>query len=88
MYFRGIKNIDATIEWALQNGLKTATEFVLTGGSAGGLSTFLHADRVAARVEAEAPNCKKIRAAPVGGSDAEVSWSCNSSRSRSIRRFV
>ena len=44
-----------------------ATEFVLTGGSAGGLSTFLHADRVAARLEAEVPTCKKIRAAPVVG---------------------
>ncbi len=67
LYFRGIKNIDATVDWAMEHGLKTATEFVLTGGSAGGLSTFLHADRVAARVEAEAPGCKKIRAAPVVG---------------------
>ena len=65
--FRGIKNIDGVIDWAMQHGLKTATEFVLTGGSAGGLSTFLHADRVAARVQAEAPKCKKIRAAPVVG---------------------
>ena len=30
--FRGIKNFDATIEWALRQGLKDATEFVLTGG--------------------------------------------------------
>ena len=65
--FRGIKNIDATVAWALKNGLKDATEFVLTGGSAGGLSTFLHADRVGAKVEAAAPACKKIRAAPVVG---------------------
>lgn len=50
---------------AMKNGLTKATEFVLTGGSAGGLSTFLHADRVAARLEAEAPDCKLIRAAPV-----------------------
>ena len=67
LYFRGIKNIDGVIDWAMDHGLKTATEFVLTGGSAGGLSTFLHADRVAARVEAEAPKCAKIRAAPVVG---------------------
>tara|TARA_B110000208_G_scaffold38207_1_gene50524 strand:+ start:1871 stop:3277 length:1407 start_codon:yes stop_codon:yes gene_type:complete len=46
---------------------KDATEFVLTGGSAGGLSTFLHADRVAARLKKEAPKCAKIRAAPVVG---------------------
>lgn len=35
--------------------------------SAGGLSTFLHADRVADRLKSEAPNCKQIRAAPVVG---------------------
>ena len=33
--FRGIKNFDATIEWALKHGLDKATEFALTGGSAG-----------------------------------------------------
>jgi len=65
--FRGIKNFDATLDWAFEHGLDKATEFVLTGGSAGGLSTFLHADRAAARVAAAAPNCKKIRAAPVVG---------------------
>ena len=42
-------------------------QFVLTGGSAGGLSTFLHSDRVAARVRAGAPGIKKIRSAPVVG---------------------
>ena len=65
--FRGIKNFDATVAWALEHGLTEATEFVLAGGSAGGLSTFLHADRVAAVLRAKAPNCKKIRAAPVVG---------------------
>jgi len=65
--FRGIKNLDATLDWAVAHGLDKATEFVLTGGSAGGLSTFLHADRVAARVKQESPNMKKIRAAPVVG---------------------
>merc|ERR1712032_420780 len=64
LYFRGIKNFDATMDWAFAHGLDKATEFVLTGGSAGGLSTFLHADRIAARLAKEAPNCKHIRAAP------------------------
>lgn len=36
LYFRGIKNFDATIKWALENGLDKDTDFVLTGGSAGG----------------------------------------------------
>jgi len=65
--FRGIKNLDGVIDFAMKHGMTNATEFVLTGGSAGGLSTFLHADRVASRLKAEAPNIKKIRAAPVVG---------------------
>jgi len=67
LYFRGIKNLDASLDFAFAHGLNNATEFVLTGSSAGGLSTFLHADRVAARVQAEAPNCERITAAPVVG---------------------
>lgn len=67
MYFRGIKNFDATMDWAFAHGLDKASEFVLTGGSAGGLSTFLHADRIAARLAKEAPSCKHVRAAPVVG---------------------
>ena len=65
--FRGIKNLDGVLDFAFSNGMKEATEFVITGGSAGGLSTFLHADRAAARLKAEAPQCKEIRAAPVVG---------------------
>eukprot|EP00041_Stephanoeca_diplocostata_P011991 m.198822 g.198822 ORF g.198822 m.198822 type:complete len:445 (+) comp18762_c0_seq1:94-1428(+) len=67
MYFRGIKNLDGAIDFAMAHGMTHATEFVITGGSAGGLSTFLHADRVAARLHVEAPSCKKIRALPVVG---------------------
>ena len=67
--FRGIKNLDAALDWAFaRSGLGDATDFVLTGGSAGGLSTFLHADRVAARVATGAPKAAgKIRAAPFTG---------------------
>merc|ERR1719450_1528597 len=65
--FRGIKNFDATMDWAFAHGLNKATEFVLTGGSAGGLSTFLHADRIAERLAREAPACSLVRAAPVVG---------------------
>ena len=60
---RGIKNLDGVIQFALKNGMDKATEFVLTGGSAGGLSTFLHADRFAAALPAGA----KAHAAPVVG---------------------
>jgi len=67
LYFRGIKNLDGTFDWAFRHGLDKATEFVLTGHSAGGLSTFLHVDRVADRLAKEAPDCKHVRAAPTGG---------------------
>lgn len=65
--FRGIKNFDGVVDFAMKHGMTNATEFVLTGGSAGGLSSFLHADRVATRLKAEAPKVQKIRAAPVVG---------------------
>ena len=40
---------------------------VVTGGSAGGLSTFLHVDHIAQRLKAGAPGCKLVTAAPVVG---------------------
>jgi hypothetical protein len=64
--FRGIKNLDAAVEWALRHGLSQASQFVLAGGSAGGLATFLHADRVIARVREAVPRVHAW-AAPVGG---------------------
>eukprot|EP01044_Picomonas_judraskeda_P011569 COSAG03_NODE_1587_length_3829_cov_3.242294_5_plen_218_part_00 len=48
--FRGIKNLDATFDWAFQHGLANATDVYIGGASAGGLSTFLHADRLADRI--------------------------------------
>ena len=51
----------------MKQGMTMATEFVITGGSAGGLPTVTHADRVAARLKKEAPKCEKIRAAPTVG---------------------
>ena len=67
LHFRGIKNLDATVQWALSHGLKDATELVVTGGSAGGLSTFLHADRVRDYVRERAPALRRFKAAPVSG---------------------
>jgi hypothetical protein len=63
LWFRGIKNIDRAVEFLLGKGLDQATELVVTGTSAGGLSTFLHTDRIASRV----PPTAKVRAAPVIG---------------------
>lgn len=68
VHYRGLRNLDATLDYAFQHlGLDKATELVVTGGSAGGLSTFLHVDRIAARMKASAPNCRLVTAAPVVG---------------------
>ena len=64
--FRGIKNLDAAVEFAMAHGMDAATELVITGVSAGGLSTFLHMDRIAARVRRNSPGVK-VRGAPVVG---------------------
>ena len=55
LHFRGLRNFDATIEWALTHGLDRASEVVLTGISAGGVAAMVHADRLAARVS---PTCR------------------------------
>ena len=66
--FRGMTNFDATFDYLFANlGLHNATQFVLTGGSAGGLSTFLHLDRAAALVRQRSPMVTSIRGAPVVG---------------------
>ena len=66
--FRGLANLDATLADALARlGLKDATELVVSGSSAGGLATFVHADHVVEVVRAAAPKLAKAHAAPVVG---------------------
>ena len=62
--FRGIKNVDASVQWALDNGMSSATELVVAGISAGGLSVFLHADRIAAAARKGALKLTQVTAAP------------------------
>jgi hypothetical protein len=65
--FRGIRNLDATFDWAFAHGLGNATTVSIGGASAGGLSTFLHADRLADRIAKEGrPGCKVV-AQPTDG---------------------
>ena len=53
--------------YALENlGLDHATELVVTGSSAGGLSTFLHVDRVAEAVRKVEPSIV-VKGAPIVG---------------------
>lgn len=68
VHYKGLRNLDATLDYAFAKlGLDKATEMVVTGGSAGGLSTFLHVDRIAQRLKQGAPDCKLVTAAPVVG---------------------
>lgn len=67
--FRGLRNLDAALDLLVTSfglGSATDTDVVVTGSSAGGLATFLHADRVRSRVLARAPRAK-VTAVPVVG---------------------
>lgn len=67
LYFRGIKNLDATLDYLFAKyALAGAELLVVNGGSAGGLSTFLHLDHVAARMAA-AGSSAVVRGQPVCG---------------------
>jgi hypothetical protein len=60
LWFRGIRNLDASLDQLLSMGMNQATRIVLTGGSAGGLSTFLHLDHVEQRMAVQAPNARVV----------------------------
>ena len=49
LYYRGYRNLRAVLaDLAARHGLRKATQVLLTGASAGGLATVLHADQVRA----------------------------------------
>ena len=66
IYYRGKRILDALLDYlcAPEYGLTQATEVLMSGGSAGGLSVFLHADYVRSRV---GQDVVKFAAAPVSG---------------------
>ena len=65
LYFRGKRVLDALLDALLdEHGLSTATDVLLSGGSAGGLSTYLHADYVQSKMPA---SVTRFKAAPVSG---------------------
>ena len=64
LFFRGRRILDAVLDFLkVDHGLAMATEVLLSGGSAGGLSTFLHADYVRSQFGQEV----MFGAAPVSG---------------------
>lgn len=68
VYFRGHQIVLAILqELALTRNLGAASEVLLSGCSAGGLSTYLHADLVGSVMYRLAPGLQKYGAAPVSG---------------------
>lgn len=60
LWFRGRANLAATLEQLSDptHGLGSASELILSGGSAGGLAVYYHLDYVAAFVRHAAPSCR------------------------------
>jgi len=67
VYFRGKRILDAALSALGAFGLDHATEVLVTGDSAGGLATILHADAVAAAVAAQSSSLRKAKALPLSG---------------------
>lgn len=65
LHFRGFSVLEAMLDFLMaEKGLDQATEVMLSGGSAGGLSTFIHADYVASRMPS---TVTKYRTVPGSG---------------------
>jgi hypothetical protein len=65
LFFRGARNLDASLDYLFaKHGLAGSELLVVTGGSAGGLSTFLHLDHIAGRMAA-AGSSAVVRGEPV-----------------------
>lgn len=68
LYFRGRRILDAVLDTLLvKHGLNHAEKVLLTGCSAGGLSSLVHADYVHERLDAEVPQLAKFRVVPLSG---------------------
>jgi hypothetical protein len=64
VYFRGARILQRVLEeLEFAFALRSATDLLVSGCSAGGLSTFLHSDRIAAFV----PNARRVGALPDSG---------------------
>jgi hypothetical protein len=72
LHFRGKQNLDALLHDLLANkGMGLATEVVISGGSAGALAVYLHADAIRSRL----PETVKVVALPDDGFFMDNDWS-------------
>lgn len=70
LYFRGFRILQAILDNLLDDktyGLSSATDVMLSGCSAGGLSVLLHADYVGSRLKAAAPQLQRYKAVSCSG---------------------
>ena len=68
LYFRGARVLRAVLQYlADKHGLASATQVLFGGGSAGGLATYLGADRVGSLLRDMGAPLTKFRAVPVSG---------------------
>jgi hypothetical protein len=69
VWFRGKRNLDAMLAYLRDEfGLAQATQVLVSGGSAGGLSAYIHADYIRASLfPPSSSNLIKFRAAPISG---------------------
>ena len=68
LYFRGQRILDYALDWLIQNkGLGSATDVLFSGGSAGGLATFLRADAAHDLLLQRKIPLKRFRGLPVSG---------------------
>lgn len=66
IFYRGARVLTASIESALAAGLSSATDVVISGCSAGGLSVYLHIDKWAAAIHAAQPSARVVGLADSG----------------------
>ena len=68
IYYRGRRNLKAILDTlARDHNLNATTDFLLTGGSAGGIATFFAADWAHDYVKGLAPGLVKFKAMPTSG---------------------
>ena len=68
LYFRGSRVLDLLLDELIEkHGLANATDLLISGGSAGGLAAYLHADRIHEYLLARGAPLAKVKAAPVSG---------------------
>jgi hypothetical protein len=80
VWYRGRRLLDALLDYMLDEGLKSATELMFGGCSAGGLTCYLHADYVASRMPAGVKTraiCDAMYSANVPHYDGAVGFPAN-----------